>query len=81
MKPALLSPGPGGIAGIIFCKWNSRAWQSASAKKTKLHKPDLTYLVKRLKCKLTGNVFASITCFSPQSAPPEHSQARLAIVT
>lgn len=47
----------------VFPSWNCRSLaepgggRSQTAKQG-LHKPDLTYFVKRLKCKLTENVFS-----------------------
>ena len=72
---------------LTFSTQNCKAWNNQgvgkSVCKQGLHKPDLTYFVKRLKCELTANVLANITCLLLvlQSSPLEHSQSCLSTVT
>lgn len=48
------------LIGTAGARQNQGAGQSDC--KQGLHKPVLTYFVKRSKCKLTENVLANITC-------------------
>lgn len=48
---------------LIGTAWLGKTRVGKSARKQGLNKPDLTYFVKRLKCKLTENILTRITCF------------------
>lgn len=67
------------LIGIAGARQNQGAGKSDS--KQGLHKPDLTYFVKRLKCILTENVFSPHhLLLALQPAPLEDFQSFLTSV-
>lgn len=66
------------LIGIAGARQNQGVGKSDS--KQGLHKPDLTYFVKRLKCKLTENVFSPHhLLLASQPAPLEDFRSFLTV--